>query len=92
MKLWQATGQSNLAYKQLAATKASKVWFSYSYNCTLANGAVFHSVCPVARLNFSLLATAHDYETDLLETLRWKPQLYDETNVCGLITGQYKHL
>ena len=25
-----ATGQSNLAHKRLAATKASKVWFSYS--------------------------------------------------------------
>ena len=43
-----AHGQwSNLAYKQLAATKASKVWFSYSHNCTLADGAVFHSVCQV---------------------------------------------
>ena len=30
-----------------AATKASKVWFSYSCNYTLANGAVFHSVCQV---------------------------------------------
>ena len=30
-----------------AATKASKVWFSYSGNCTLADGAVFHSVCQV---------------------------------------------
>ena len=28
-------------------TKASKVWFSYSHNCTLDNGAVFCSVCPV---------------------------------------------
>ena len=45
---WQATGQSNLAYKQLAATKASKVCLLlYSHNCTLANGAVFHSVCQV---------------------------------------------
>ena len=44
---WRATGQSNLVYKRLAATKASKVWFSYSQNCTLANGAVFHSVCQV---------------------------------------------
>ena len=26
-------------------TKASNVWFSYSHNCTFANGAVFHSVC-----------------------------------------------
>ena len=44
-QFWRATGQSNLAYKRLAATKASKVWFSHSHNCTLANGAVFHSVC-----------------------------------------------
>ena len=44
---WRANGQSNLADKRLAATKASKVWFSYSHNCTLASGAVFHSVCQV---------------------------------------------
>ena len=35
------------AYKQLTATKASKVWCSYSHNCTLASRAVFHSVCQV---------------------------------------------
>ena len=46
-EFWPATGQSNLAYKWLATTKASKVWFSYSHNCTLASGAVFHSVCQV---------------------------------------------
>ena len=45
---WRATGQSNLVYKQVAATKASKVWFSYSHNCTLASGAVFHYVCQVS--------------------------------------------
>ena len=44
---WRAAGQSNLADKQLATTKASKVWFSCSHNCTLANGAVFHFVCHV---------------------------------------------
>ena len=46
-KLWRTTGQSSLAYKRLAATKASKVWFSYSHNCTLSNRAIFHSVCQV---------------------------------------------
>ena len=46
-KFWRATGQSNLAYKRLVATKASKVWFSYSHNCTLANGAVFHCIYQV---------------------------------------------
>ena len=46
-KFWRATEQSNLSYKRLAATKASKVWFSYTYNCSLANWAVFHSVCQV---------------------------------------------
>ena len=46
-QFWRATGPSNLAYEWLAATKASKVWFSYSHNYTLANGAVFHSVCQV---------------------------------------------
>ena len=29
-KFWRTTGQSNFAYKRLAATKASKVWFSWS--------------------------------------------------------------
>ena len=46
-KFWQATGQSKLAYKCPTTTKASKVWFSYSHDCTSANGAVFHSVCQV---------------------------------------------
>ena len=44
---WLATGQWNLSDKRLAATKASKVWFSYSHNCTLSSGAIFHSVCQV---------------------------------------------
>ena len=44
-KFWRATGQPNLADRWLAATKASNFWFSYSHNCTLACGAVFHSVC-----------------------------------------------
>ena len=54
---------------RLTATKASKVWFSYSHNCTLANGIVFHSVCQVwlssCPPEFSLLATAPDCETGL---------------------------
>ena len=42
---------------------SSKVWFLYSHNCTLANGAVFHFFpakfdYPVACQKFSLLATA----------------------------------
>ena len=50
-------------------SKSFKVLFSYSHNCTLVNGAV--SIlsakfdCPVARQDFSLLATAHDCRTDL---------------------------
>ena len=32
---WQVTGQSNLAYKWLAATKISKVSFSYSHRISL---------------------------------------------------------
>ena len=70
IKLWRANGQLNLAYKRLAATKASKVWFSYSHNCTLANGTV--SIlsakfdCPVARQNFLLLAAAHYCKTGLI--------------------------
>ena len=43
-KFWWATGQSNLVHKRLPATNVSKVWFSYSHNCTLANGTVFTSV------------------------------------------------
>ena len=66
---WRATRQSNLAYNRLAATKASRVWFSYSDHCTLANGAVFHSVhCSVARQNISLLVTAH-CETGFLDPI-----------------------
>ena len=62
-KFWRVTGQSNLAEKGLAATEASrKVWFSFSHNCTLDNGAVFYS----ARQNFSLLANAHDYNTGIV--------------------------
>ena len=45
---WWATGQSNLEYKQLTAAKSSKVQFLYSHTYTLANGAVFHSVCRVS--------------------------------------------
>ena len=36
----------------LLSPKTSKVWFSYSLTCTLANGAVFYFDCPVARRNF----------------------------------------
>ena len=60
----RATGQSNLAYKQLAATSFQTLDL-YSYNCTLTNGAVFYFDCPVARQSISFLATAHDCETDL---------------------------
>ena len=57
------TGQSNLADKRLAATKASIDWFSYSHNCSLANGAVVYSVfqiwLSVARENVSLLLNSN---------------------------------
>ena len=43
---WWATGQSNLVYKSQDAKKASKV-VSYSHNCTVVSGTVFHSVCQV---------------------------------------------
>ena len=68
---WRVTGQSNLADKRLATTKASKVWFSYSCNCTLATRVEQSSIlsakfdCPVACQNISFLATAHDCETGL---------------------------
>ena len=42
---WWATGQSNLADKRLPSTKVSKVWFSYSHNCTMSNGTVQFSFC-----------------------------------------------
>ena len=68
-KFWRATGQSNLAYKRLAATKASKVWFSYWHNCTvpMEQSSVLSAKfdCTVARQNFLLLASAHDYKTGL---------------------------
>ena len=44
---------------------ASKVWFSYSHNCTLPSGAVFQLDRQNARQNIFLLATAHDCETSL---------------------------
>ena len=47
-------------YKRLAATKASKVWFSYSHNCYAK------SDCPMTRQNLSVLATAHGCETGLM--------------------------
>ena len=58
----------NFTYKQLATTKASKVWFLYSHNCTLANGAVFPSDsakfdCALAHQNVSFLAALNDCET-----------------------------
>ena len=49
---WRVIGQSNLTYKRLAATKASKVWFSYSHNCTLVSRAVIHSACQVCLVAF----------------------------------------
>ena len=36
-----------ICIQMVTETKASKVWSSYWYNCTSANGAVFHSVCQV---------------------------------------------
>ena len=38
---WTIKLSSNLAYKRLAATNVSEVWFSYSYNWIMASGAVF---------------------------------------------------
>ena len=68
-KFWWATGQSNLAYKRLAATKPSRVWFSYSTQLLwpMEQSSILSAkfACPVARQNISLLATAHDCETDL---------------------------
>ena len=67
-QFWRATGQSNLADKRMAATKASKVWFSYSHNCTVYQSSIVSakSDCSVARQNTSsLLANAHDCETGL---------------------------
>ena len=53
----QSANQSDLAYKRLTAPKASIVWFSYSHNCILSNGVVFHYVCR-ARRNILLLCEA----------------------------------
>ena len=50
-KFWRATGQSNLEYKRLATTKASKFWFSCSHNCQWSSLpfslSPLHSVCQV---------------------------------------------
>ena len=62
---WRASEQSNFVFEGLATAKASKVWFSHS-QLNLANGAVFDKFdCSVARQNFKLLVTAHDFETGL---------------------------
>ena len=62
-KFWWATGQSNLAYKRLTATKTL---VSYSHNFTLASGAVFNYVCQVwlssgRRLAFTCCAWLWDW-------------------------------
>ena len=66
----KSTEQSNLAYKWLAATKDSKVWFLYSHNWSNHkwNNLSLLSAkfdCPVARHNCLLLATVLDCETSL---------------------------
>ena len=70
-KFWWATGQSNLAHKWLAATKASNVWFSYAHYCTfwpMEQSSILSAkfYCPMAGQKFSFLATAHACETGLM--------------------------
>ena len=83
-------GQSNLVYKRLAITKASKVWFLYSHNCTLTSGTVFYSVsqldCLVARQNFSLLPMA-DCETCSFDLARSSLQTPESCHIFGAIEG-----
>ena len=66
-QFWRATGQSNLAYEWLAAGKVSNVWFSYSDNCSLANGGKEFD-CPVTCQNCSVLASylSHGYGSVLI--------------------------
>ena len=68
-KFWRATGQSNLVYKRVAATKASKFGFLTRTTALwpMEQSSILSAKfdCPVARQNVSLLATAHDCETGL---------------------------
>ena len=59
-KFWRATGQSNRWQTEWKTAPLAKVQLCEYENQTL--GAPF--VCLVARQKFSLLATAHDCETD----------------------------
>ena len=65
-------------------SKASKVWFSYPHNCTLANRAVFHSVCqddcPVAHQNCSLFSYCAWLRNWLLLLIR-----FDTFIICPVI-------
>ena len=69
-EFWPAMGQSNLAYKWLATTKAFKFGFCTHTTALwpVEQSSILYAKfdCPVARQNFSLLATAHDRQTDLL--------------------------
>ena len=81
-KFRQATGQSNLAYKRLAATKASKVWFSQSSilsatfcpdcACLSARCAAQSSVLFTFSILLCIAMISHLYE----ETVRWRGQNY----------------
>ena len=75
--------QFNLAYKRLTAIKTSKVWFSYSHNCTLANGAVFHSVCSPEFFTFSYCAWLWNWLTTWI--LKCSPS---QVGVCDVEAGQ----
>ena len=59
------TGQSNLAYKLLTATEASRTHTAALWPMERSSILSAKFDCPVACQNFSRVATAHDCETGL---------------------------
>ena len=100
------SGQSNLAYKRLTATK---VWFSYSHNCALSSGAVFHSLCQVwlssglpevfyfyqLRMIVKLLFYLSQKPFDFRSVMMYGPRLFGINNTQTLrpkLPGMLRHM
>ena len=64
-----------LGIRMVGHNKSFQFWFSYSHNCTLANGAVFHSVCKAWFVTFSYCAWLWDWLILLcLSAIQWYAQ------------------
>ena len=70
-KFWQATGQSNYWQRQLAATKASKVWFSYFTQLHFGQWSSLPFCLPSLIVQWSA-RTFHFY------------LVYSESDICGV--------